>query len=153
MTLEMELRTHRERLQEEPVPCPRDGAQHWSPHWDRCRVCGTQEMPHRGRGLCEVCYVKLRMLRLLPPLTGYVVAGSRNKGAWSREHTACCACGTTERPHHARGLCARCYMQWIRARKGRLEPLSPAPSTLPEESDGVPCQAIGSEGSTAPKGP
>lgn len=28
---------------------------------------------------------------------------------WSKAHDACTACGTTDRPHRARGLCRRCY--------------------------------------------
>lgn len=98
----------------------------WSPVWDRCQACGTQEMPHRGRGLCSLCYVRLRMFGLLPPLTGYVVAGSRNGGAWSRDYDACQVCGTTERPHHARGLCARCYARWLRARRALQNASAPA---------------------------
>lgn len=136
MTLETELRTRREQLEQDGPPGPRGGPGRWSPHWDRCRLCGTQEMPHRGRGLCDLCYLRLRMLRLLPPLTGYVTAGSRNKGAWSRERRACRVCGTTERPHHAHGMCARCYMRWIRAREGAPRAAPPAPCPLEEEPRG-----------------
>jgi hypothetical protein len=28
---------------------------------------------------------------------------------WARDHDRCRACGTTDRPHRARGLCGRCY--------------------------------------------
>ncbi|MGC8838904.1 MAG: hypothetical protein ACP5UM_10860 [Anaerolineae bacterium] len=153
MTLETELRTRRERLEEEGVPGPQGRAQRWSPYWDRCRACGTQEMPHRGRGLCDVCYLRLRMLRLLPPLTGYVTAGARNKGAWSRASGACRVCGTTERPHHARGMCARCYMRWLRAREETPGTDSPAPNPLEEEQTRLSAEPSASERSTALKGP
>jgi ribosomal protein L32 len=153
MTLETDLRTHRERLEQDEAPGLQEGAPRWSPYWDRCRACGTQEMPHRGRGLCDLCYVRLRMLRLLPPLTGYVTAGSRNRGAWSRAYKACRVCGTTERPHHARGMCARCYMQWLRARAEGQEALPAAPGTLEEENGCLSGEVMDSERSTALKGP
>ncbi|MCA1669689.1 MAG: HNH endonuclease [Thermomicrobia bacterium] len=34
---------------------------------------------------------------------------------WSRKHDRCVKCGTTERPHNARGLCCNCYVYWRRA--------------------------------------
>ena len=86
----------------------------WSLQWDRCQVCGTTEFPHRGRGLCSFCYVRLQLLRRLPPLAEYVMEGGRNNGAWSRDYAACRSCGTTERRHHGRGFCVRCYMRWFR---------------------------------------
>jgi len=30
---------------------------------------------------------------------------------WARSHDKCRECGTTERPHYAKGLCGRCYMR------------------------------------------
>ncbi len=152
MTLETELRTRREGLEEE-APGPQGDPGRWSPYWDRCRACGTQEMPHRGRGLCDVCYLRLRMLGLLPPLTGYAAARSRNKGAWSRGHEACHVCGTAERPHHARGMCARCYMRWLRTRQGSLEAEFPASIPTEEEQTCLSADPSGAEESTARKGP
>lgn len=35
---------------------------------------------------------------------------------WSRHYDACVACGTTDRPHQARGMCNRCYADWSRHR-------------------------------------
>lgn len=153
MTLETELRTRREGL-EQDASSPEGGSGRWSPYWDRCRACGTQEMPHRGRGLCDVCYLRLRMLRLLPPLTGYLTtAKRRNTGTWSRGHEACCACGTTERPHHARGMCARCYMRWLRAKREALEAKSSASISTEEEQTCLSAGLSEVERSTARKGP
>lgn len=36
------------------------------------------------------------------------------EGAWSRYYRACVSCGTTDRAHHAKGLCKTCHQ---RARK------------------------------------
>ncbi|MGQ9584752.1 MAG: hypothetical protein ACUVXG_05075 [Anaerolineae bacterium] len=91
----------------------------WSPQWDRCWLCGTTELPHRGRGLCDLCYVRLRLVHCLPPLAEYIVEGGRNVGRWSRDHVACRGCGTTRRAHHARGLCTRCYVRWLRSSRGK----------------------------------
>ena len=38
------------------------------------------------------------------------------EGAWSRYHRACVSCGTTDKAHHAKGLCKTCHQ---RARKQR----------------------------------
>jgi hypothetical protein len=38
---------------------------------------------------------------------------------WSRDATACQQCGTTKVPHHARGLCARCYWPSMAGERGR----------------------------------
>lgn len=35
--------------------------------------------------------------------------GRAARPAWSKAHACCVDCGTTERPHLARGLCAACY--------------------------------------------
>ena len=31
---------------------------------------------------------------------------------WSKIHTSCTRCETTERPHYARGMCTSCYNAW-----------------------------------------
>lgn len=28
----------------------------WTRHFDACRECGTSDIPHQGKGLCERCY-------------------------------------------------------------------------------------------------
>lgn len=28
----------------------------WTRHYDACRECGTSDIPHQGKGLCERCY-------------------------------------------------------------------------------------------------
>jgi hypothetical protein len=35
-------------------------------------------------------------------------------GAWSHKWSCCRACGTTERPHYARGMCEECYRRYRR---------------------------------------
>jgi len=114
MTISTQLRPSLDRPDLDRKIKPRQGRPRWSPLWDRCWLCGTTEFPHRGRGLCGLCYVRLRFLRRLPPLADYVVEGGRNNGAWSRGYDACRMCGTTQQAHHARGLCARCYMRRLR---------------------------------------
>jgi hypothetical protein len=32
--------------------------------------------------------------------------------AWSKAHPHCVDCGTTDRPHLARGRCTQCYFPW-----------------------------------------
>lgn len=56
------------------------------------------------------------------------LAGQRAAMAyeWSTSHPACVECGTTERPHTARGMCGRCYFT-LRARvKHGHSPRKPA---------------------------
>jgi len=30
----------------------------WAKDWDCCRECGTTEIPHHAKGLCQLCYFK-----------------------------------------------------------------------------------------------
>lgn len=40
------------------------------------------------------------------------------RASWSPNHRACLSCGTTARPHGARGLCERCYSrEWAKERR------------------------------------
>lgn len=32
----------------------------WARDFDQCRECGTDETPHRGKGLCQNCYMRDR---------------------------------------------------------------------------------------------
>lgn len=41
--------------------------------------------------------------------------GKRTTG-WARDHDRCRSCGTTDRPHRAKGFCARCYNQALNDR-------------------------------------
>ncbi len=36
---------------------------------------------------------------------------------WARKHEQCTECGTMDRAHYARGLCARCYMRLYKRRQ------------------------------------
>jgi uncharacterized paraquat-inducible protein A len=42
-------------------------------------------------------------------------------GRWSRKYDKCLECGTTERPHYAKGLCARCYMRLYKRRQRQAQ--------------------------------
>jgi len=42
-------------------------------------------------------------------------------GQWAREYDRCQECGTTERPHYARGLCERCYHRLYKRRRRQAE--------------------------------
>lgn len=47
---------------------------------------------------------------------------------WAKGHESCICCGTTERPHMARGLCNRCYQrQWARRRPRMPKAVRPPP--------------------------
>ena len=89
----------------------------------------TAEILH-GAGACNWCGVELaifhRTLDHVVPLADgganrpenvVVACGTCNAHKWAkpsiqhwaRHHACCVRCGTTERRHAARGLCARCY--------------------------------------------
>lgn len=42
-------------------------------------------------------------------------------GQWAREYDKCQKCGTTGRPHYARGLCERCYHRLYKRRQRQAE--------------------------------
>lgn len=44
------------------------------------------------------------------PVTGRMT--KRRTDVWSSNADACVDCGTTERPHEAKGRCHRCYIRW-----------------------------------------
>jgi hypothetical protein len=77
-------------------------------------------------------------------VTKWLVANVAAKGPiseWSLEHDRCQDCGTTERPHKAKGLCSTCYSRTRR-------PTRPAWSTRHEQcvtcgTDAVPHKAGG----------
>ena len=43
---------------------------------------------------------------------------------WSKIHTSCVRCETTERSHYARGMCERCWEAWIAENPVTKEPES-----------------------------
>lgn len=79
----------------------------WSLGAEACVECGLTTSPHRARGLCKRCYDRLLKRRKRGQSIALPMAPQPI--AWSRDHDACVACGTTEFPHDARGLCERCY--------------------------------------------
>jgi hypothetical protein len=54
---------------------------------------------------------RIENLVLLDEARHYALHGVQNRlnGRWSRRWDRCQACGETERPHHAMGLCPRCH--------------------------------------------
>jgi hypothetical protein len=101
--------------QKAPKPAPkRPGPQAALPVAP-CPICGTpfkvrSSGPGRPRrATCsQPCGRKLLAERL-----------ARASKRWATEHERCVICGTTERPHMARGHCTRCYQ---RVRTPNVEP-------------------------------
>lgn len=86
-------------------------ARRWVP--DRaCLTCGKLFRPkaqqvHRGQGrYCSKACMGLGQRGTTNPNAAL---------AWAKEHPACVACGTTERPHRANGLCGPCYLRKYKA--------------------------------------
>lgn len=78
----------------------------WSMKYDKCIECGTTEIPHSGKGLCERCY-KRSLYEL-----------SKTKDRWSLKYKCCIDCGRTDRPHKANGRCGVCYSNNLNRKKG-----------------------------------
>lgn len=70
----------------------------WAVAYARCRRCGTTEIPHVARGLCQSCYDTERRPRPA-------------RFAWALRHERCISCGTQSTRHYAKGLCVTCYNQ------------------------------------------
>lgn len=96
----------------------------WSRDFDCCQECGTTAYHFQAQGRCYRCYGNMRY-RTNPAAREKIKAravAQRHAGRpktprtprtrWSRANTACVDCGTTERPHMARGRCNPCYMRW-----------------------------------------
>lgn len=84
----------------------------WAIRHDACVRCGTSEVPHSGRGLCERCACKDSRNRAKERGASWATP-KRPPGAWSAAgHTACVECGQADREHVGRGLCQRCYYRW-----------------------------------------
>lgn len=41
----------------------KDGNKMWAKHYNRCKMCGTNEKPHRQEGYCVTCWGKVRYQR------------------------------------------------------------------------------------------
>jgi len=103
----------------------------WAKDWECCQECGTTERPHRARGLCKRCYdrewlkgenycvdcgakINLASTRC-HPCAVKIREDKLRGGRWARDWDRCRGCGTTERPHFAKGLCRPCYTRaWDR---------------------------------------
>jgi integrase/recombinase XerD len=83
---------------ESPAPNKNISAQ-WSSISDKCIWCGTTQVSHQAKGLCNNCYAKL--------LRGTL--GKEEKERWSKKYDRCQMCGTIEKPYRSNGLCATCY--------------------------------------------
>jgi len=97
----------------------------WSLGWKRCQECGTTARPHKSKGLCTNCYA--REIRKgknhcidcgaeISPQSTYCnfCKGKIRGGHWARDWDCCRECGTTNRPHKAKGLCMNCYARELR---------------------------------------
>jgi len=71
-----------------------------------CPVCGRKARLAAGTDRCSAC-----LAEAIDRLFGHTGTTIRS---WARDYDACIGCGTTERPHHAHGLCRRC---WVRERR------------------------------------
>lgn len=76
----------------------------WSANYPQCIECGTIEIPHCGKGLCQKCYSQKTYIPV--PLK------------WSYKHDSCVKCGTKDSKHQGHGLCHNCYLRQYR-RKNR----------------------------------
>ena len=83
----------------------------WARKYDKCIRCGRTSRKHQALGLCDSCYVLLR-LHLKNPKMGF-----RNR--WALYHDKCKRCGTTKTRHRAKGLCRNCYIKVFRTDKLR----------------------------------
>jgi len=70
----------------------------WANKYDFCTSCGTTEVPHGGRGLCQTCY------RREFPKT------MKDRKRWSYKYEFCTVCGKNDAPHRGHGLCQVCYL-------------------------------------------
>lgn len=118
----------------------------WSNNHKKCKLCGTTERPHYGKGRCNRCYwreasYKRKIKESTRPRnktckickeptatlwlercqTCYKRLNSRNThlqdGRWSEYSKSCVDCKTTEKPHHAKGRCGTCRSRVSRAFK------------------------------------
>ena len=96
----------------------------WSRDYECCVECGTTEYRYQAQGRCYRCYSNMRYRtneKAREKIKARAVAQRRAgrpkmprtpRIRWSRAYAACVGCGTTERPHMARGRCNPCYMRW-----------------------------------------
>jgi len=61
---------------------------HWAQDWNHCQECGTTDIPHHARGLCENCYARGRDRTNRCLDCGAVI---------SRRATRCCSCAVKRR--------------------------------------------------------
>ena len=78
----------------------------WSKKYDACISCKTTDRPHRGKGLCVNCYVRINKPRMVA-----------RKTRWSIKYEHCITCGRSDRPYHSHGLCEACAARKRRTAK------------------------------------
>ena len=61
-----------------------------------CVECKTSRNPHKAKGYCTACYLRVRM---------------RSRGRWPVSLDACIRCGVHKSgaSYYSRGLCSSCY--------------------------------------------
>lgn len=90
----------------------------WSKKYDRCRMCKTTKVQHQARGYCNNCYMQVLRKELKErPKEKIEELRVFDGFRWSVHYANCCSCGTTERKHHAQGLCKLCYTRKQRHEK------------------------------------
>jgi HNH endonuclease len=85
----------------------------WGHGFDVCQQCRTTKHKHIARGLCMVCYQRLRRRE-----RGLVNGRKTLAGRWALDYSHCRQCNSTRRPHMAHGLCDCCYSGAIRRQLG-----------------------------------
>jgi hypothetical protein len=78
----------------------------WADKFDACVQCGTTEIKHAARGLCETCYCRVENRHLWQRQRTWDVE------LWSVAHPdlkGCIKCRSSNNPHAGNGLCIICY--------------------------------------------
>ena len=91
----------------------------WSMNYKRCIKCGTVNIKHHVKGLCEKCYGKNRHFsnkntcidcgKSISNKTIKCKSCSHKIRVWSYKYERCIKCGTDKIKHHCNGLCNDCY--------------------------------------------
>jgi hypothetical protein len=74
-----------------------------------CHICGEDVF---SKKLCEQHYHKVRYHYdevTFKNIKKYEKQHTDSETAWSSDYDSCRGCGTTDRKHHAKGFCKRCY--------------------------------------------
>lgn len=78
----------------------------WARDYDSCIECGTTDRLHIAKGLCSLCWGRLKRPHI-------------KRFKWSLKYERCISCSTTEIQHHSKGLCDNCYANQLYHKKFR----------------------------------